>query len=71
MATSKTWTRTLDLDSEKLGPLKIWNLKNMNPRKYAVNMGEIKKFLTLVNYVLLIKTMRYVICCLKVHRYLN
>lgn len=52
MATSKTWTRTSDLDSEKLGPLKTWNLINMNPGKYAVNMGEIKKFLTLVNYVL-------------------
>ena len=28
-ATSKTWTRTLDLDSQKPGPWKTWILKNM------------------------------------------
>ena len=27
MATSKTWTRTLDADPEKPGPLKTWTLK--------------------------------------------
>ena len=27
MAASKTWTRTLDADPEKPGPLKTWTLK--------------------------------------------
>ena len=31
LATSKTWTRTLDLDSEKPGPRKSWIQKNLNP----------------------------------------
>ena len=36
-ATSKTWTRTLDL--EKSGPWKTWILKNMDPEKRGINMG--------------------------------
>ena len=32
-ATSKTWTRTLDPDPEKPGPLKNWTLKNLDPKK--------------------------------------
>ena len=33
MATSKTWTQTLDLDPEKSGPRKTWTLKNLDPKK--------------------------------------
>ena len=33
MATSKTWTRTPDLDPEKPGPTKTWAQKNLDPEK--------------------------------------
>ena len=33
MATSKTWTRTLDPDPEKPGPRKTLTLKNLDPEK--------------------------------------
>ena len=32
-ATSKTWTRTLDPDSKKTEPKKIWTLKNLDLEK--------------------------------------
>ena len=66
-ATSKTWTRTLDLDSEKPGPWKtltqknldpekpgpwkIWTLKNLDPEKHGINI-RLKICLTLKSYVL-------------------
>ena len=31
--TSKTWTRTLDLDPEKAEPRKTWTLINLDPEK--------------------------------------
>ena len=33
MATSKTWTQTLDPDLEKPGPWKTWTQKNLDPEK--------------------------------------
>ena len=33
MATSKTWTRTLDPGPEKPGPRKTWTLENLDPEK--------------------------------------
>ena len=33
MATSKTWTQTLYLDPEKLGPWKTWTQKNLGSAK--------------------------------------
>ena len=57
MATSKTWTGSLDqdpekpglwktytlkkLDPEKPGLWKTWTLKSMNPEKHGINMGKI------------------------------
>ena len=38
LATSKTWTRTLDLDPEKPRPRKTWTLKNLDPE----NLGSEK-----------------------------
>ena len=32
-ATFKTWTRTLDPDPEKSGPIKTWTHKNLDPEK--------------------------------------
>ena len=65
MVTSKTWTRTLDLDPEKPRPLKRWNL---DPQKHVrdgiKNMSGFRE-------LCFVKTMRSVICSLKVHRYLN
>ena len=62
------WNKT-NLDPEKHGPKKTWTLKNMNPGKYGVNMGGTKIYVCLNS--LYIKSMRSVICCLKVIRYLN
>ena len=62
--TLKTWTRTL----KNPGLLKSWTLKNVDLEKLGINMG-LKICVALVSYF--IKTMRNVICCLKVHRYLN
>ena len=60
--TSKTWTRTLDLDSEKPGlkkkmdlgkpwPRKTWTLKNLDPKKPGSwktwNKYRIKKYVWL------------------------
>ena len=39
MATSQTWTQTLDRDPEKPGHKKTWNLKNIDPEKHGINMG--------------------------------
>ena len=33
LATSKTWTRALELDLEKPGLRKTWTLKNLDPEK--------------------------------------
>ena len=33
MATSKTWSQTLDLDPEKPQPRKTWTQKNLDPEK--------------------------------------
>ena len=53
LATSITWTRTLDPDP---GPwirtLKTWTLKNLDPEKPGINIG-LKICLTLGSYVLL------------------
>ena len=51
LATSKTWTRTLDPDSEKPGPWKKWTQKNLDPEKHRINI-ELKICLTLTSYVL-------------------
>ena len=59
-STSKTWTRTMDQDPEKPGPLKIWTLKNLDPDKHGPNKfwtvkyGKISRkiCLTLGSYVL-------------------
>ena len=38
-ASSKTWTRTLDLDPEKPGLGKTQTLENMDPEKHRINTG--------------------------------
>ena len=57
MATSKTWTRTLDLDPEKPRPLKRWNL---DPQKQGIKMGL--KNMSDFRELCFIKTMGNVIC---------
>ena len=48
---------------------KTWTLKNMDPGKHGINMGlNLKICLNLVSCF--IKTMRTMICCLKVYRYI-
>ena len=48
---------------------KTWTLKNMDPGKHGINMGlNLKIYLNLVSCF--IKTMRTMICCLKVYRYI-
>ena len=48
---------------------KTWTLKNMDPGKHGVNMGlNLKICLNLVSCF--IKTMRTMICCLTVYRYI-
>ena len=59
-AIAKTWTRTLDLDPEKPGPQ-----KNLDPEKHGINMAL--KNLPDLRELFLIKIMRNVICCSKVH----
>ena len=70
-ATSKTWTRTLDQDHEKPGPLKswtlknldfekpgprkIWTFKNLDPEKHGINNG-IKKSARLIRALCFVKT---------------
>ena len=55
MATSKTWTRTLDpdpdpgpwpwtLDPENPGPWKTWTLKNLDPEKHGEQL-DMEKWL--------------------------
>ena len=68
-ATSKTWTRTLDLDPEKPGPLKTWTLKNLDPQKHEANIGL--KYMSDFKQLYFIKTMRNVIYCLKVFQAKN
>ena len=59
------WTRTLkNLDSEKPGPRNSWTLKNMDPEKHRINMGL--KNMSDFGDLYFIKSMRNVICCLKV-----
>ena len=59
MATSKTWTRTLDQDPEKPQPRKTWTLKSMDPKKHGINMGL--KHMSDFRGLCFIKTMRNVI----------
>ena len=69
-ATSKTLTRTPNnLDPQKPGPSKIWTLKNMDSEKHGINMGL--KNMSDFRELCFKNTIRNVICCLKVHRYLT
>ena len=43
MATSKTWTQTLDPDPEKPGPWKTWTLKNLDYEKRGKQLDVKKK----------------------------
>ena len=52
----------------KPGPCKTWTLKNLNPEK-TWNMGL--KNMRGLRGLFLNKTMRNVICYLKIHRYQN
>ena len=73
LATSKTWTRTLDPDPEKPGPLKTWTQKNLDPEKIGSGKnGKNRTNIRLKNMSdfresCFIKTMRNVIYWLKVH----
>ena len=75
LATSKTWTRTLDpdpeepgprknLDPEKPGPGKTWTLKSLDPEKHGINIGL--RNMSDFRELCFLKTMRNVIYCLKV-----
>ena len=64
MATSKTWTRTLDLDPEKPGPRKYWTLKDLDPEKHGINIGLTN--MSDLRELCFVKTMRNAIYCLKV-----
>ena len=43
LATSKTWTQTLDLDLEKSGPWKIWTLKILDYEKRGKHLDAEQK----------------------------
>ena len=58
--------KTRTLDPEKAGRRKTWTLRNMDPEKHEINMGL--KDLSDFRQLCFMKTLRNVICCLKVHR---
>ena len=61
MATSKTWTQTLEnLNPESPGLWKTWTLKNMESEKHGINMAL--KNMSDFRELCFKKTMRNMIC---------